>query len=157
MSASNIKIMNRNDSYGLNEACIKRIVLNILKLINKPQNTELEVIFLDDESIRALNKRYKKEDRPTDVLSFKIERKEFGLRSFLGEIFISSDTAFENSKIFGTGFERELTLYIIHGILHLFGYDDENAEDRARMSKRQTQILGRLCETENFSKVSMRR
>ncbi len=150
-----LKIQNLNKSYRLNEAFIERIVLKILNFIKKRHVAEIEIVFLDDEAIRALNKKYRGENRPTDVLSFKMDRLEFGQKRFLGEVFISLDRALKNSEIFGKSFECELTLYIVHGILHFFGYDDENEKDRLRMSKRQSQVLKYLCKREHLSKVLM--
>lgn len=141
----------------LNGKFIKRIASKILKYIRKPRNTDLEIVFLNNRAMRALNKRYKGRDSSTDVLSFKIDRREFGSDKFLGQIIISVEKAEQNAKVFNTSFEEELALYIIHGILHLFGYDDETAKDRLRMSRKESEVLGYLCKTEDLSKVSMRR
>lgn len=151
-----IKIINLNRSYKLNEAFTKKLAVKILKIIKK-NNVELELVFLDDRSIKKLNKKYRGENSATDVLGFRIDRTEFGQKPFLGEIFISLDTARRNSRVFGTRFEDELILYVIHGILHLFGYDDETAPQRTRMSKKQERILKELCRRENLLKVLMPR
>jgi len=63
------------------------------------------------------------------------------------------DRALENSRIFGTKFEDEVVLYVIHGILHLSGYDDETHDKQRRMSKKQDEILKYLWKKENLSKV----
>ncbi|MBI5123805.1 MAG: rRNA maturation RNase YbeY [Candidatus Omnitrophica bacterium] len=152
-----IKVLNLNESYSLCEDFIKKIVLFVLNFLKKPQEIDLEIIFLDDDSIRRLNKRYKRKDLPTDVLSFKIDRREFGVDEFLGEILISADRAFHNAKIFESSFERELALYVIHGILHLLGYDDEKNKDRVVMRKIEQEILCHLCGKEDLSKVLTRR
>ena len=147
------QVVNRHKKYRVNEKLIKKIISKILKYSRKPRDTELEVVFLDDGSIRPINKAYKRRDAPTDVLSFKLDRDEFGSRKFLGEIFISIDRAKENSGKFKTDFKEEIVLYVIHGILHLFGYDDEDAKSRRRMSKKEKEILGYLCKREDLSKV----
>lgn len=160
MALQNVKveITNLNRSYKLNEAFIKKITGKVLSRVKTPRKKiELEFIFLDDKKIRFLNKRYKKRDAPTDVLSFDLDMDEVNPGHFLGEIYISSDTAFRNSRVFNTDLGRELALYIIHGILHLFGYDDEKAPDRARMWRAQERILEWLCGNENLSKVLMPR
>ena len=72
-----ITISNLNKSYKLNENFIKKIVLKILRFLKKPRGMELEIIFLDDNSMRSLNRRFKRRDRPTDVLSFKIDLNTF--------------------------------------------------------------------------------
>jgi rRNA maturation RNase YbeY len=78
-------------------------------------------------------------------------------KEVLGEIFISVDTARRNSRLFGVSFEDELVRCVVHGILHLFGYDDEAEGDKARMWHKQEGLLKELCRRENFSKVLMRR
>jgi len=150
---SGIRAINLHKAYKLNELFARNLASEILRIINREPLVDLELIFLDDKSMKKFNKRYRLEDRPTDVLSFRIDRREFGCKVPLGEIIISLDTARKNSKIFGTDFADEVALYIIHGILHLFGYDDESPDDARRMARRQSQILDKLCSFKNLSKV----
>ncbi len=151
-----IRILNLHRSYRLNARLVKRIVSRTLKFCKGSEGMELEFVFLDNKKIKALNKKYKGPDRATDVLSFGINRREFGL-PFCGEIIISLDRARENSKLFGTEFNTETVLYIVHGILHLFGYNDLTADQRLRMSARESKILEYLCRKEDLSKVLTRR
>ncbi|OGW78070.1 MAG: rRNA maturation RNase YbeY [Omnitrophica bacterium RIFCSPLOWO2_01_FULL_45_24] len=144
-----IVVRNLNNKHRLNEEFIKELAADIIKILRKPRSTELEIIFLSDSAIRPLNRRYKNRNISTDVLSFELGE--------LGEVIISSDTALRNSRIFNTSFEEEIVLYIIHGILHLFGYDDETAGTKNRMSKKENDIRKRLCGKENLSKVLTRR
>ena len=155
--SSRVKAINLHRSYKLNERFAQRLAVRVLRMINKERSAELELIFLDDKSMRVFNKRYRLKDRPTDVLSFRIDREDFGRKAFLGEIMISLDTASANSKRYGTDFAGEIALYIIHGILHLFGYDDESPEDKRRMARKQNQILDRLCACNDLSEVLMPR
>ena len=140
-----VRIINLHKAYKVNEPLVRKIAAYILKCCEKETEAELELVFLDNKQIRPLNKKYKGEDRPTDVLSFDL--------GGMGEIFISIDKALANSKIFKTALEEEFTLYIIHGILHLIGYDDETSRERARMERKQKKILRFLCKRENLSKV----
>ena len=155
MKGVRVKVKNINRRYKLNEKFLEKLIPEILKYIKK--KIELEVIFLSDGAIEVINKRYLKRDFPTDVLSFKIDRAEFEGEEDLGEIFISVDTARENSKIYKTDFEKELVLYVIHGILHLFDYDDGTIKDKIRMSEKEREVLNYLCTKENLSKVLTRR
>ena len=148
-----ITIKNLNKRYKINEPFVKKLILNILKILKKPLSTELEVIFLSDGSIKKLNKEYKRRDRPTDVLCFRIDKREFSPGAFVGEIFISLDTARRNSKVFRKSYTEEITLYLIHAILHIFGYEDESINDRLRMSRKEERILERLCGMSDLSKV----
>ena len=142
-------VKNTNKRFGLNERFIKKIVLKILEILRKPQNTKLEIIFLDNKTIRSINKKYKHRNSSTDVLSFDL--------GSCGQILISSDTALKNTRIFKTSFEKEIVLYIIHGILHLFGYEDETSYEKKRMSKKENNILEKICATVILSKVLTRR
>lgn len=154
---SKVTASNLHKRYKLDERFARNIAVDVLKLLKKEGRVELELIFVDDKSIKKFNRQYKHHDDVTDVLSFGIDRAEFGKKIFLGQIIISLDTARRNSRIFGTRHTDEIALYIIHGILHLFGYDDGNAKDRRRMSKKQESILERLQACKNLSKVLMPR
>jgi len=144
-----VVVRNSNKRHRINERFIKKLAVEALLFLKNPLRCdELEVIFLSDASIRPINKRYKNKDRSTDVLSFDLGR--------LKEILISSDTALRNSKRFNSSFENELVLYVIHGILHLSGYDDGTILEKRRMSSKEDKVLRRLCKSENLSKVLMR-
>ena len=91
---------------------------------------ELEVTLLDDEEMGRIHGEFLDDERPTDVITFEH-----------GEIFLGMETARRQAEEFGNGFERELTLYGIHGLLHLSGYNDVELEGRLRMEKRQEELL----------------
>jgi probable rRNA maturation factor len=147
MSAS-IAVSNLNKKHRINERFVGEIARGILKIIKK-QDAELEIIFLSDTAIKPINKKYKDSSYATDVLSFDLDS--------CGQILISSDMALKNSRAFDTPFEKELVLYVIHGILHLFGYDDEKPKDRSRMLRKQDSIMETLCAKISLSKVLTRR
>jgi len=157
MRSSAVRVTNRNASYNVNERFLERLSVDILKSLKKAKDAEVEVVFLDDKAIRKLNKQFKKEDSATDVLSFRIDRKEFGRQKFLGEVVVSLDTAVRNAKLFGTEFEYEIVRYVIHGILHLFGYDDQTEAGRFKMWHKQERLLKDLCRQEDLLKVLTRR
>ena len=98
----------------------------------------VSVAVVDDGTIRELNRRYLGHDEATDVLSFVLE--ETGDR-LEGEIVVSADTAAETAPRFGWSAEDELLLYVIHGMLHLVGYDDTTPRKRAMMRKRERKYL----------------
>lgn len=152
-----IKIHNRNKKFKLNELFLKRIAFEVLDIVKGRGIGELEIVFLSDKAIKPLNKKYMGENSPTDVLSFNLDADEFGKKGFFGEIFISTDTALTNSKFYGTRLENEITLYVIHGILHLFGYEDYTKKDRVEMSKKQDKVLETLCKRIDLFKVLTRR
>ena len=142
-----ISVSNLNKKHRINKKFVEEIARDILKILKK-QNTELEIVFLGDTAIRSVNAKYKHSDKPTDVLSFDL--------GSCAQILISSDTALKNSRAFDTSFEEELILYVIHGILHLFDYDDEKPLDRSKMFVKQNSILETLCAKVKLSKVLTR-
>jgi len=109
------------------------------------------VAFVSDRKIRSLNKKYLNHDYATDVLSFDL-RSSFsvpfprgrGRRFLIGEIVVSTDTAVKNAAIYGTSVKREIILYLIHGILHLLGYDDHTPQEIQTMRRKEAQLLAFL-------------
>ena len=94
----------------------------------------MDVSFVGDRMMRSLNRSYHNCDCPTDVLAF-----DYGDK--FADIIISLDTARRNSKTYKTSFKNEILLYLIHGILHLAGYNDANTKDRKRMYDKQEEIF----------------
>ncbi len=108
---------------------------------------ELSVLVTDDETVRALNREYAGEDASTDVLSFSLrEGEEFvgppeGPQP-LGEVVISWPTAERQVSERGAATEDELAHLLVHGVLHLLGYDHAEAEEERRMRSREEEVLG---------------
>jgi probable rRNA maturation factor len=150
-------VENKSRSYKINSSFIKKVIGQVLDSLKKSGDIEIEVIFVDDPAIRKLNKAYKKRDRTTDVLSFGLDAGVFGIKKLVASVFISLDTAKSNAEIFGTSFEEEIVLYVIHGILHLAGYDDGTTLESRRMRAEEKRIMGRVCRAGNLSKVLTRR
>ena len=134
-------------------AQIKRIVQKILRH-EGVSRAVLSIVFVSDPQIRSLNKKFLKRFYATDVLAFDLSAKGGpasgggdGKRVFLrpktleGEIVISMGAAIRNAKIFKTSPQREMTLYIIHGILHLLGYDDHRPVDIRRMRAKEMKLM----------------
>jgi probable rRNA maturation factor len=96
---------------------------------------------LDDRAIRRINRRYLKHDRPTDVLSFLLERSGGYLE---GEVIVSAQRARAVAPQFGWTAADELLLYVIHGALHLVGCEDTTPPARAEMRRRERACLARF-------------
>lgn len=117
---------------------------------------EVTVTFVDNERIHELNREYRGIDRPTDVLSFAMndegeEEMEIFLEegmeempNMLGDIIISIPKAQEQAEEYGHTFEREMGFLVVHGFLHLMGYDHETEEEEAEMFGKQEDILNRV-------------
>jgi len=99
---------------------------------------ELSIALVTDREIRRLNLRWRRKDRPTDVLSFPLEEP-----GNLGDVVISMDTARRQAKEGGWPLAAELRRLLAHGILHCRGYDHESAADARRMAAAERRLLGR--------------
>ena len=102
---------------------------------------DVSVAVVDDRTIHELNIQYLNHDYPTDVLSFVLEYAEEHLE---GEIVVSADTAVDLAKDYGWDWQNELLLYVIHGSLHLVGYDDKNTEAKVGMQEAERRHLKRF-------------
>lgn len=98
---------------------------------------EISVIFCSDPYILSVNQKYLQHDYYTDIITFDYCEGD----RLSGDLFISIDTVRENSAEYGTEFEDELNRVIVHGILHLIGYDDHTPEDVAEMRKKEDYYL----------------
>ena len=106
------------------------------------ENQELSVLLANDRKIRTLNKLYRGEDRATDVLSFSQNEEEDNPNSHLmGDVVISTVTAKRQAAGHGLSIEEEIVLLLIHGILHLLGFDHERSDEEACNMKKKTREL----------------
>ena len=117
---------------------IKILVSNILNQLTLPKKTEICITFLDDNKMRDLNKTYRSINKTTDVLSFPQDDE------FLGDLVISYPTAKKNSKRYKTTIKKEFKRLIIHGILHLLGYNHKKKKDRDIMREKEKEIFSKL-------------
>ncbi len=123
----------------------KRLI-NIVELVLKQEKIkegELSFVFVNARKMRSLNKRYKGKDHVTDVLAFDQTplAAKCSSNSLHGDIIICPGAAKKNARLFETSLEYELVLYVIHGILHLLGYDDHTARDVNRMRKKEKELI----------------
>jgi probable rRNA maturation factor len=106
---------------------------------------DLTLVLTDDAQLHELNRDYLGIDAPTDVLSFPAsETDPETARRYLGDILISIPRAEEQARAAGHALDAEVQLLIVHGTLHLLGYDHAGEDDKARMWKAQAEILERL-------------
>ncbi len=130
-----VNAANISRCHFLNAKKLEKAVSSILRKFGV-RDGEIAIVFATDSEIRLLNKKYRQKDRPTDVLSFSL-----GEGNTLGDIIISVDRASVQAKIFGTSFKDEVELYIIHGVLHLLGYDDERPAAAKSMRRKERELL----------------
>ena len=114
-------------------------------------SAELGILFVGDRRMRGLNRRYRGKDRTTDVLAFAMREAVRPQASrltpdILGDVVISVATAWRQAKEAGRSLDEELACLLVHGILHLCGYDHERGEKEARrMHRRERMILRALA------------
>ena len=101
---------------------------------------ELSIVFVSDSAIGKIHNDFMGDPNPTDVITFPANR----AMGSAGEIIVSVDHARSRAKELGEPFSRELSLYLVHGWLHLAGYDDRNDADRAAMRIAEQQALAIL-------------
>ncbi len=114
----------------------------ILRYMDLPERSQVCLSFVSDADMRELNRRYRKVNRTTDVLSF--AQRDVGDVGILGDVVISYDTAVRNSQRFSVTVEGEIRRLVVHGILHLLGFDHAEKRQRKTMRGKESEILGFL-------------
>jgi rRNA maturation RNase YbeY len=137
-----VYIIDEQTECSINSESLENQIKTILPLLNC-QNKELSILLTDDEKIRKLNKQYRNKNIPTDVLSFsQNEGEENGLEhNLLGDIVISITTAMRQSSEHNLSIDEEIVLLLIHGILHLLGFDHERSDEEDIYMKEKTSEL----------------
>jgi|Deesub1362A_J573_1020465.scaffolds.fasta_scaffold00069_84 probable rRNA maturation factor len=129
---------------------VQRVVESALDAEETGARVELGVALVDDEYIQELNRRFRGQDRPTDVLAFPMREEEpadAGDESgvfVLGDVVISLPAAGRQAAEYGHDLPREVARLAVHGTLHLLGYDHENDPDAQRMREREDDVLRRV-------------
>ncbi len=132
-----LEIVQVHPSRRLPNALLRRLVQVVLDG-EQAHLRYLSLVLADHATVRALNRVYLGHDYDTDVLSFPLSE-ESGVVE--GEIYVDLDTAAERHAEFGATFTQEACRYVVHGLLHLLGYDDATPETRARMHQREDHYL----------------
>ena len=114
-----------------------------------PERAEVDITFVDDEAIRSLNRDYRDKDSATDVLSFPLYERAAEIdpaepEIMLGDIVVSLPHAMMQAETYGHSLEREVLYLIVHGLLHLAGYDHMQPGERSAMRAHEERILARL-------------
>ena len=136
----------------LNEGWLRRVVAQTLVLEEVNSPVELGLVITDDETIRQLNRSYRGRDEATDVLSFAFLEDSQATPFVnppngvlhLGEVILSYPRAVTQAEEHHHPLEHELALLVIHGVLHLLGHEDEDAQGEAKMRAEEKRVLGEL-------------
>lgn len=150
-------IVNNQSEIELNEINIKKISDFLFKKLEKEESSELNIVFIGSGEIREINKKYRNIDKETDVLSFSYmeDKKIFGFiddaESFrdefgfftVGEILICPSVAQKNLKTYDRvwNLEKEIIFLVIHGMLHIYGYDHSSDDEKKLMETKQQELL----------------
>jgi len=136
----------------VDEGWVKKTVRQVLRLEGVPSPYEVSLVFTDCDTVQRLNRDYRGVDQPTDVLAFYMFPQKGAASSFalppdgitrLGEVIISYPQAQAQAKEQRHPLETELALLVIHGILHLLGYDHEEPQERDKMREREKELLAK--------------
>lgn len=117
--------------------------LEPLQLQEMEARAEISVTLVSNRSIRKLNREWMGKDFPTDVLSFplSLESPEAGMPWEMGDLVISVEKASEQALVYGHSLERELAFLLVHGFLHVLGFDHQTEADEKEMFGRQREVL----------------
>lgn len=126
--------------YPVNKSKIKKLIKGILQVEKKNHDAELSVVFMDNKSIREINKTFLGHNYATDVLSFAYREPSRG-DNVTGEIIVSVEMAAQLAQKRGYAVEGEIALYLVHGLLHLIGYNDKQKKDAKKMHQREGELL----------------
>ena len=115
-----------------------------------PQEAEVDLLFVDNEAIREMNREYRDKDSATDVLSFPMYEADEEIDEeeeiLFGDIVISLERAQEQCQEYGHSLEREVMYLLVHGLLHLAGYDHMEEEEKKEMRAQEEKLLAVIVE-----------
>lgn len=128
----------------------RKVIRSLARMVKKVEKIKgrhvLSVIFVNEEEMHQINKQYRNIDRSTDVISFaEVDSGYDHLPYELGDIFVNTDRVKSQADSYGHSEKREFAFLILHGMLHLLGYDHQTETDEKRMFALQDEILNRLA------------
>lgn len=141
-----LEIVNRHGLLTVDHELVRRAVERVLAA-ERVVSAELSLVLTHDAEIHRINREYLGHDYPTDVISFSLAPDGEAVASshqVQGELIVSLDTARQVASAQGWSLQAEVILYVVHGLLHLCGYDDETDETRVIMRQREREILSGL-------------
>jgi len=142
-----IQIENQQTKIKINRRKIRSSVRTLLSIMDCA-NKELSISFVDDKTIQQLNNNYLQRDNSTNVLSFSLQEGEYGNinPNILGDIVISAETAQRDATIGNLSLSEEIDFLIIHGLLHLLGFNHENTtkSQTTKMRMKEKELLQKI-------------
>ena len=140
-----VQIGNRQNNHRISEKKIRQTASVILNALDYPE-AELSILIVDDQQIAQLNSQYLNREGPTNVIAFSMRQGQFSdiAPNLLGDVVISADTAQREAQSAGISMQNRLDQLLIHGTLHLLGYDHENTAAEARKMEAKAKELLQL-------------
>ena len=136
-----VSIQCRLKSVSVREATLRRFTGKLLRLLDEAE-AEVCIGLIGDTKMRRLNRTYRNKDRTTDVLAFAYREARTGVTFLLGDVVISIPAARRQAKAFSHSLDEEILRLLIHGVLHLVGYDHERSRQQARrMRRKETELF----------------
>jgi probable rRNA maturation factor len=143
-----VLIDNRQKKYKISRTTVQQKTTDILNALDY-HDAELSILIVDDPQIAILNKKYLRRNGPTNVIAFPMRTEQFSNINpeLLGDVVISIETAEKEGKSIGISMEERFTQLLVHGILHLLGYDHEKSEQEADKMEKKSEELLKLIES----------
>ena len=138
-----LKLINRQRYKTVNSILFKQIILHVLEKRLKLQDYDLTVQLLTAAKMAELNQTSLNHKGPTDVITFGYSTLP-QVEALAGELFVCVEVAEDQSRTFGTTWQSELVRYVVHGILHLLGYDDLEPIARRKMKAAESRLVRTL-------------
>lgn len=146
-------VRNRQRARPLNAKFLRDIVRTLLIDELSQNDFEIGISIIGEETMTRMNEAYLRHKGSTDVITFDYADAN-RLKRLTGEIFVCLDEALAQAPRFRVNWQNELARYIVHGILHLSGYDDKTAAARRKMKREESRIICRLAERFDLDEIS---
>jgi probable rRNA maturation factor len=145
-----VEISNTQGHLQVDLATLDQLVRAVLAAEGRPSGS-ISIAMVDNATIHAINRTHLGHDWPTDVITFPLAAPDDPVLT--GELVISAEMACAVAREIGVEPSEELTLYVVHGLLHLCGYDDHEHADRCRMRQREDEILAHAGLTNPYTRA----
>ena len=139
-SLHGVQVLNKQRRFKICRSAVALYCVHVIRSLSR-EVPELSVVFINPAQMREINNKYLRHDYATDVLSFSYNETAIEGRPFLGEIVIAPEIAACHAVSYGISPEKEVRKLLVHGILHLMGYNHE--KDQGQMKRLQTRLLRR--------------
>ncbi len=139
-----IDIQNVHPKLKVKRKAIRLLVEKILT--SEKADSSVDVIFVDDAKMKQLNRRFTRREKTTDVLSFGMREGQACAIEYpsLGDVYVSLDQAKRQAEEYGVGFHKEVEHLVVHGVLHLLGYDHKGKKEEGIMRQKEQMYLQKM-------------